>query len=574
MQMDTTPQRFCTVESLLASERQGVLAGLRIASPDINYRMRAILVDWMMEVSKIFKLRTESFFASVVLVDSVIARYSGLKTSELQLYGVTALWLAAKYHEIYPPDIGDVIFVCDNAFTAQQILEAEIIIFKIVGCNVNVPDMLQYLRVISNSSGSTTTSHNTAKGMLYLLSLRSTMFLPSVVVSAVRWLLAIVYNEQYVNAFEVPRNVVTECVREVLERVSNAQNGLKLLAHTKTMKGQDRAEYLRVLRVLSTALPPRIVLSNLTPYICNEFYAANLSLNLLSPAIVPADAPTLGAGTFGIVKRAEYDGKMFAVKQLNDNTNIYASYDGVPASFLRETSIMQSLHHPNIAQVRHITSDLQCIFLDLGKSDLDAWLGKNGPADHAMQMQIAIQLLEALAYLHDIGCLHRDIKPKNIIVFDDVRLQLSDFGSGRGCQIALRGLHYTAGMCTLPYRSPEVLLGTAVYDDGLDCWSMLCTLYECATGVVPFGQHTHDEIIVLLGIFSVLGTPTEDTWPGVREMIGYPDAAPESERRVDILSGDQQPSPCYRELMETGLVLNPAHRPRAHELLAIAQKYV
>lgn len=139
-------------------------------------------------------------------------------------------------------------------------------------------------------------------------------------------------------------------------------------------------------------------------------------------------------------------------------------------------------------------------------------------------------------------------------------LQLSDFGSSRGCQIAIRGEIFTQEVCTLQYRSPEVLLGLAAYNDGLDCWSMLCTLYERATGRLPFnGDGT--EIGLLLKIFLVLGKPTEATWPGVTGLRKWSDQFPDFQRRDDILCGDVRPSPYYRELLNGGLIMDPAQHP-------------
>lgn len=153
-------------------------------------------------------------------------------------------------------------------------------------------------------------------------------------------------------------------------------------------------------------------------YLKSIFYVPDLFFPLLSPALVPDDssARMLAQGSFSVVKLVDFGRKSYAVKQSRDQSQFSKSDEGIQSSFSREVSIVQSLDHPHIAKVRHITSDLNCIFLDLGASDLLTWVRTNGPAGHSTQVDLAVQLLSALVYLRDMGCLHRDIKPQNIIV--------------------------------------------------------------------------------------------------------------------------------------------------------------
>ena len=86
--------------------------------------MRAILVDWLINVHAKFKLLPETLFLTINLVD----RYLSLvvvKKDQVQLVGVAALLIATKYEEIYPPTVKDFIYVTKNAFTRKQILEME-----------------------------------------------------------------------------------------------------------------------------------------------------------------------------------------------------------------------------------------------------------------------------------------------------------------------------------------------------------------------------------------------------------------------------------------------------------------
>lgn len=92
--------------------------------PHINEKMRAILVDWMVDVSQKFKLQPQSLFIAVNLVDRYLDRRP-IERSRLQLAGVAALMIVGKYEEIYPPLLKDYVGVCDCTYTPEEIVAME-----------------------------------------------------------------------------------------------------------------------------------------------------------------------------------------------------------------------------------------------------------------------------------------------------------------------------------------------------------------------------------------------------------------------------------------------------------------
>lgn len=91
---------------------------------DINEKMRSILIDWLIEVHLKFKLVPESLFLTVNLIDRYLEREQ-VNRQKLQLVGVTAMLIACKYEEIYPPIVKDFVYITDNAYTKEEILEME-----------------------------------------------------------------------------------------------------------------------------------------------------------------------------------------------------------------------------------------------------------------------------------------------------------------------------------------------------------------------------------------------------------------------------------------------------------------
>lgn len=88
--------------------------------PHINEKMRSILTDWLVEVHLKFKLVPETLYLTINLIDRFLEKYE-VPRPKLQLVGVTSLLIAAKYEEIYPPEIRDLVYICDRAYTKQEV---------------------------------------------------------------------------------------------------------------------------------------------------------------------------------------------------------------------------------------------------------------------------------------------------------------------------------------------------------------------------------------------------------------------------------------------------------------------
>ena len=82
---------------------------------DINAKMRAILIDWLVEVHLKFKLVAETLYLTVSLIDRFLEREQ-IPRNKLQLVGVTAMFVACKYEEVFPPACSDFVFVSDKLY--------------------------------------------------------------------------------------------------------------------------------------------------------------------------------------------------------------------------------------------------------------------------------------------------------------------------------------------------------------------------------------------------------------------------------------------------------------------------
>ena len=91
---------------------------------DINHRMRAILIDWLIDVHLKYRLLPQTMYITVNLIDRYLSKVE-TKRVKLQLVGVTAIFIACKYEEIYPPELKDFVYITDGAYVKSDVLKME-----------------------------------------------------------------------------------------------------------------------------------------------------------------------------------------------------------------------------------------------------------------------------------------------------------------------------------------------------------------------------------------------------------------------------------------------------------------
>jgi cyclin E len=106
---------------------------------DITCLMRAILIDWMMEVCNEFTLKRETFYYSLNYVDRFLSVHENIRKEELQLIGVTAMFMAAKMEEVYSPRVADFAKSTDNGYDVTQIVAMEKTMLRELGWYTTPP---------------------------------------------------------------------------------------------------------------------------------------------------------------------------------------------------------------------------------------------------------------------------------------------------------------------------------------------------------------------------------------------------------------------------------------------------
>lgn len=112
--------------------------------PDITYSMRSILVDWLVEVAEEYRLHSETLYLAVSYIDRFLS-YMSVVRAKLQLVGTAAMFIAAKYEEIYPPDVSEFVYITDDTYTKKQVLRMEHLILRVLSFDLTVPTPLAFL---------------------------------------------------------------------------------------------------------------------------------------------------------------------------------------------------------------------------------------------------------------------------------------------------------------------------------------------------------------------------------------------------------------------------------------------
>ena len=195
----------------------------------------------------------------------------------------------------------------------------------------------------------------------------------------------------------------------------------------------------------------------------------------------------LGRGGMGIVYKAQDTvlDRMVAFKVLPEN---FKENPQAVTNFLREAKAAAKLNHPNIVTVYDTGEQDGHYYIAMEYVDgttIKEILRRRGVISAAGILHVTVQVCEALAYAHEKKVVHRDIKPANAMWTRDKKAKIMDFGLAKVVEEVRNHTTVVAG--TPYYMSPEQTLGKNI-DHRTDIYSLGVTMFEMATGTVPFKE--------------------------------------------------------------------------------------
>ncbi|OWZ11457.1 Cyclin [Phytophthora megakarya] len=110
----------------------------------VRPKMRAMLVDWLVEVHQRFELESQTLFLTVNYIDRYLAQ-APVKSQRFQLVGVAALLIASKFEEIYPCDMDDLLYICERSYTKTDLVDCERDLLNVFKFNLAVPSVSSFL---------------------------------------------------------------------------------------------------------------------------------------------------------------------------------------------------------------------------------------------------------------------------------------------------------------------------------------------------------------------------------------------------------------------------------------------
>lgn len=211
---------------LSIEERYRIEADYMDRQEDINTSMRAILVDWLVDVHVKFKLCSETLFLTVNIIDRYLQKEQVNKDS-LQLVGVTAAFISSKYEEIYPPELKDFVYITDFAYTKAQLLSTEQKILSALGFNLSVPSSNRFLQRFARLSNSPKKATFLAQYLLELSLIESGMLVhtPSTLAAAAACLSNKLCCEEYKEIKGFPKENLNKCMKNMVTMLQEAPNG-------------------------------------------------------------------------------------------------------------------------------------------------------------------------------------------------------------------------------------------------------------------------------------------------------------------------------------------------------------
>jgi serine/threonine protein kinase len=261
----------------------------------------------------------------------------------------------------------------------------------------------------------------------------------------------------------------------------------------------------------------------------------------------------IGEGTYGIVYKA-IDQKTSEYVALKRCLPHHEATDGFPITTLREVQILREISmevgdlededekngNQYIVALKDIAvgSKPSSVFLIFEHVDFE--LAKlvdhhfarysKSPFSLGEVKRLSIQLLSAVAFIHDRCIIHRDIKLSNLL-YHQGTLKLCDFGLARRTSEIGNGKHHTREcsidnspedaltpkVVSLWYRPIELLLGAQNYDISIDCWACGCVIAELILGQPLF--RGRNELDQLQKIIDLMGIPRIERWPGLQSLI-------------------------------------------------------
>ena len=481
----------------------------------ITPKMRAILIDWLYQVNKMFKRNVFILGLAVTYLDYYLNIHD-IPKEKLQLLGICSWSLAEFMLYEYIEETSDFIYISEGAYTNEEIVEMEIDLFKTLNGLLVRPSqiffvpkdniMMQNLALIS---------YFTPELMVYK---------PSIIAESIQFLITGQYHIYLPSEIAKPCTLITTLVNRA--KKSNLTS-LKTLINTISLN-HTCAKEQKLFITQDIKVP-------------EEWHIGEY-----------AKMDVVGVGVSGAVYKIKAKETYYVLKKIKINNE-----DNMQSAMIELTSLKQLKNNYIIHLSNYdLNKNKATFYLPYMQSNLKTFIPKN-KITKKLLLKYMQDITKGVSVCHYNDIIHRDLKPDNI-VFNGNQMLLIDFG------LAVPLTYFRIDLlphmaATINYRAPEALLGDTHYTKKIDIWALGCIFYFMVTKEELFTGYD-----MLISIFKLFGTPTEQTWPGVTKLPDWN----ENYNNYKLNTKDlKKKLGKFYDLIMPCFVLNPKERIDANQLL-------
>ena len=485
------------LERHLSLERSGVLSLITQSHiPDIYFELSR---EFNLKASLMFKLNLRNYDLARSIFN-VAAINIDFEREEVILYTVSSLLLASGAVEELSPDPSNYRDIIGQGYTNKNILEAHVEIYKVLNYNIYLPLGSYFLELIvmrlkEYDIAVFNEILNISLYYYYISTLEKDLdrFLPSAMAASSLYLGFLNENIDISDILFDILDYDSDSIKFISYRISQIYKDSK----------DDRSKPLYKLFTSKDEYRSKYRINNIENLYIMDNVIEVLTDHLLIPDYRDIDVNTddnieimesIGRGGYSEVFKVKFNGEFKALKKMT------CSYkgEGINDSDVKELSILKLSNSSNIIECSHIsisimknTSICSQVVLELLEMDLYKLYSKKILSLNLIK-RYSLQLFNAVKYLNDLGIIHGDIKPRNILVKGE-DIKLADFGLS--LLYVLEDESKPQELYTYQYRPVELLLEKTRYSYEVDIWACGVTMVEIIRRDFVFEPTNEDDMI-------------------------------------------------------------------------------
>lgn len=497
-----------------------------------NKEIRSSVIDYLVNISDEYAFKHSTIHLGINLFDRYLLTNS-INDDQMKIIGTICLFIAVKIEEIKNPTIinleewisekntDDVDNSPKTNYSRQDLIKLEQEILEKLQYNVYCNTIVHYLNLFNQ------TAKLSKKNYIFSL------YLAIILLTTIDYIFVEPYFlaqkiAEFVLAFDnddiiwqIQNNIMYEYIYLTWKNMESSK-----LASIRKMFGEEKymftAAYKSTMHVSyesntkTISMPRNFIKTSIKSLISTNFYTEES----IDDSIIVNE---LGRGTFGVVCRTfitcdkDKCSKEIALKKILSRDT---DFDGINGDILRELNALYILDHPNIIKLHGFYYNSSTRISYIGMEYMHGCLHsqiKNGVLTKQTKERYILQLLRGLKYMHSRNIMHRDLSTANVLISNDGQLKIGDFGSSRYFYHSNRVSSYSSYICSLQFRSIELLLGQNLYTELIDVWSCGFIIGYILNNTYLLSSD--NEIDMISQIFRVLGTPCDTynpqlcTWP-------------------------------------------------------------